>query len=70
MKSQNIDNVTLNEIERIVYIWARYSGERMPEPQGKKYTKSELRELIGRLQRYEKNPETFCEGFEKVEEEE
>jgi len=68
--TSNDSKVSLNEIERIVYIWARYSGERMPEPQGKKYTKSELRELIGRLQRYEENPKTFCEGFEKVEEEE
>ena len=62
------EKITINEIERIVYIWARYSGERCTEPR-KKYTKGDLRELIGRLQRYEKNPKTFCEGFEKVEEE-
>jgi len=62
------EEITINEIERIVYIWARYSGERCCKPR-KKYTKCDLRELIGRLQRYEKNPETFCEGFEKEEKE-
>ncbi len=66
--TQNSEEITLNEIDRIVYIWARYSGIRCPEPKGKEYSKLDLDDLIERLQRYRKDPNSFDEGFEKEEE--
>ncbi len=53
----------INEIDRLVYIWSRYSGTRTPH--GKDYSKGEIKELAERLKRYADNPETFSEGFEK-----
>ena len=46
-----------DKINRIVYMWARYSGIRCPE--GKKYSSANISELIERLQRYRDNPEKF-----------
>ncbi len=66
---QEFDEYTLREIERIVYIWARYSGERTDKnEEGKIRNKGEIKELAQRLIRYADNPETFTDGFEKEEE--
>jgi len=54
---------TLIPIDRIVYIWARYSGKRTPD--GKDYSKSDLNELIRRLEKFRDDPISFDEGFEK-----
>ncbi len=45
---------TLTEIERIVYIWARYSGKRDNSKEGKRRNKWEIKELAERLVRYAK----------------
>jgi len=55
----------LLEINRIVYIWARYSGLRDATEIGKHYSKSDLTDLIERLTRFRDNPELFIDGFEK-----
>ncbi|KKL80753.1 hypothetical protein LCGC14_2001640 [marine sediment metagenome] len=55
----------LNEIERIVYIWARYSGVRDSTKEGKHYSQGNLQDLVRRLQRYIEDPNSFEEGFEK-----
>ena len=57
------------EVERIVYIWGRYAGTRDATPEGKHYSKFEIKELIARLERFMKNPDSFDEGFEKTLEE-
>ena len=60
----------LREINRIVYIWARYEGERDSTKEGKHYSKGDLTDLIRRLTRFRDNPDSFNEGFEKKEEDE
>lgn len=55
------------EIERIVYIWARYAGTRDDTKEGKHYNVNEIKNLIARLERFMKNPDSFNEGFEKEE---
>lgn len=55
---QKMGKITqLGEIQRIVYMWARYSGTRCSE--GKKYTGVDISNLIERLKAYNKNPEKF-----------
>ena len=61
--------VSYLEIERIVYIWARYSGVRDSTKEGKHYDQFHLSELIRRLKRFQDNPDTFEDGFEKDEDE-
>ena len=46
-----------DKINRIVYMWARYSGTRCPE--GKTYSSTNILELIEKLEKYRKNPEKF-----------
>lgn len=53
------------EVERIVYIWARYSGKRDESKEGKHYCKSDINDLIRRLIRYKDDINSFDEGFEK-----
>lgn len=53
------------EIERIVYIWGRYSGTRDETKEGKHYSKSDIDELIRRLNKFKENPSSFDNGFEK-----
>lgn len=48
-----------DNINRIVYMWMRYSGIRAPEPEGKKFSKSDISNLISRLEKYKYNPEKF-----------
>lgn len=60
----------LQQINRIVYIWARYEGIRDATKEGKHYSKSDIEDLIGRLTRFKNNPDSFNEGFEKEEDEE
>lgn len=60
----------LQPIERIVYIWARYSGTRDKSKEGKYYNKGEIKNLAKRLERYADNPDSFDEGFEKEDEDE
>ena len=55
-------------INRIVYIWARYEGMRDASEEGKHYDKSDIEELIRRLNKFKENPKSFNEGFEKEEE--
>jgi len=62
-----MNKLSLHEIDRIVYIWARYSGLRDSTIEGKHYSKIDVEDLIGKLQRFKENPETFDEGFEKLE---
>ncbi len=52
------------EIERIVYIWARYQGIRDTTDEGKHYTPQDIDELIRRLKRYKNDSTSFSEGFE------
>ena len=59
------DKRDLNDIERIVYIWARYEGIRDSTPEGKSYDKGDVNNLIRRLQRYNETPNSFDEGFEE-----
>lgn len=47
----------LDEIQRIVYYWARYEGTRTPK--GKEFSKVDINELISRLEKYKQNPEKF-----------
>ena len=54
-------------IDRVIYIWARYEGTRDGSDAGKHYSKSDLEELIRRLNKYKDNPHSFNEGFEKEE---
>jgi len=60
--------VSYLEIERVVYIWARYAGTRDKTKEGKHYNVFEIKELIARLERFRKEPDSFNEGFEKEEE--
>lgn len=57
--------VSLREIDRLVYVWARYSGTRDATKEGKHYNMAEVQDLIERLKRFKENPESFDEGFEK-----
>ena len=51
----------LDEIERIVYMWARYEGTRtvVKHTPHKIYSSRDIAELIERLKRYKDNPEKF-----------
>ena len=64
---QMVKKISLNEIERIVYIWARYEGRRDVTKEGKHYDKGDVQDLIRRLQRFKDDPTSFEEGFEKEE---
>ena len=59
----------IGEIERIFYIWSRYEGTRDATPEGKHYSKSDVQDLIWRLSRFNKNPDSFVDGFEREEDE-
>jgi len=57
----------LQEIDRIVYIWARYEGLRDDTKEGKHYSEEDLTDLIRRLTKFRDNPDSFNEGFESEE---
>ena len=63
-----MNEFTYTQIDRIVYIWARYAGIRDTTEEGKHYSKSDIVELIRRLNKFKENPESFNNGFEKDEE--
>jgi len=54
----------LKEINRIVYIWARYEGIRDATKEGKHYSKPDIAELIRRLNKFKDNQKSFRDGFE------
>ncbi len=59
------NKISYTEVDRIVYIWARYEGMRDATKEGKHYSKSDIEELIRRLKKFKDNPNSFNEGFEK-----
>ena len=61
------NKISLSEVNRIVYIWARYAGRRDATEEGKHYNQSDIAELIRRLTRFKDDPKSFEEGFEKEE---
>jgi hypothetical protein len=60
-----IKQFNYRNIERIIYIWGRYSGTRDATKEGKHYSNWDVQDLIERLQRFKDNPKSFEEGFEK-----
>lgn len=64
------ERTQLEDIERIVYWWARYEGERKMGKPGKVYSKGDIDELIVRLKRYRNYPEKFNFDYGEVPEEE
>jgi len=58
------------ELDRVIYIWARCAGLRDMSKEGKHYTKSDLQELIRRLNKYKDDKDSFRDGFEIEEKEE
>jgi len=58
----------LDNIERIVYMWARYAGIRTPK--GKEYSGNDISNLIGKLTLYKDFPEKFDYALGEVPEEE
>lgn len=60
-----MEPISYREIDRIVYIWARYGGTRDSTEEGKHYSISDVKELIEKLNRFVKNPKSFNEGFEE-----
>lgn len=62
------NKISLQEIDRIVYIWARYAGLRDSTKEGKHYSKGDIVELIRRLQRFKEDTTSFDDGFEKEDE--
>ena len=65
METEEMEEFSIIPIERIVYIWSRYEGRRDSSKEGKHYSKSDLKELVRRLERFIENPDSFNEGFEK-----
>ena len=64
-----MDKFSGGEIDRVIYIWARYSGKRDSSRDGKHYSKSDIKELIRRLDKFSDDISTFNDGFERVEDE-
>jgi len=64
-----MNEISYTQIDRIIYIWARYAGLRDATKEGKHYSKSDVEDLIGRLTRFKEDPKSFEEGFEKEVEE-
>lgn len=61
----NKEKFNYKNIERIFYIWGRYSGTRDYTKEGKHYTSEEIKELVRRLNKFIENPDSFEEGFER-----
>ena len=60
-----IEKFDYGNIDRIVYIWARYAGTRDATKEGKHYDKYDINELIRKLTKFRDNPDSFNNGFEK-----
>lgn len=53
---EDIDKLE-EEISRIIYMWRRYEGTKIPE--GKQFKKYEVIDLLERIRKYTNRPEKF-----------